>query len=112
MKENSLEWFFNQLEFDDSISMDNILDLYEQAQEIFKNDIVNSYNQGYRECEEDLGRYPAKDISKFLRGDSYYRKNFKFKSNICTECFGSSWIEQFVVPCYKCNGKGYHENLP
>lgn len=46
MGQTAVEWFRDQLEFDESVSIDNIEDLVEQAKEMEKQNLYNFYMQG------------------------------------------------------------------
>lgn len=57
MKENSLQWFFNQLEFDESVSMDNIEDIFEQAKEMHKQEIIEAREDGFKKGQESTQKH-------------------------------------------------------
>ena len=42
MKQTAVEWLFNQLEFDESVSMDNIEEIFNQAKEMEKEQIIQA----------------------------------------------------------------------
>jgi len=42
----AVEWLYDQLEFDDSISMDNIHDIFEQAKEMENERVTEAYRIG------------------------------------------------------------------
>lgn len=48
MKQTAVEWFYDQLEFDDSLSMDNIEELFKQAKAMEKEQI------GYSEIDLEV----------------------------------------------------------
>jgi hypothetical protein len=62
----AVEWLYDQLEFDDSISMDNIHDIFEQAKEMEKEQIMQAFEAAEKYCGKD-----------FLHGDLYYNETFK-----------------------------------
>ena len=40
MKQTAVEWFFDQLEFDESVSMDNIEEIFNQAKAMEKEQMI------------------------------------------------------------------------
>jgi len=66
MKQTAVEWLYDQLEFDDSISMDNIHDIFEQAKEMEKEQICKAYTMGVS---------PMLSIWRY--GEDYYNETFK-----------------------------------
>lgn len=46
MKQSSIEWFFEQLEFNESVSR---YELFEQAKEMHEQEITDAWNNGFRE---------------------------------------------------------------
>jgi hypothetical protein len=64
MKQTAVEWLYDQLEFDDSISMETIHNLFEQANEIFEQQIKDAYQTSH--------------IS-MMTADQYYNEKFKNK---------------------------------
>jgi hypothetical protein len=63
MKQTAVEWLYDQLEFDDSISMDDIKAVYEQAKEMEKEIIRTAYLDGMD------GEYNT--------SEQYYNETFK-----------------------------------
>lgn len=43
MKQTAVEWLFDQLEFDESVSMDNIEEIFNQAKEMEKVQVKNAW---------------------------------------------------------------------
>ena len=68
---SAVEWFRDQLEFDESVSIDNIEDLLEQAKEIEKQQIIDSFNKGFITDQWDK--------SKENKAEQYYNEKFKSK---------------------------------
>jgi hypothetical protein len=62
MEQTVVEWLYDQLEFDDSISMETIHNLFEQANEIFEQQIKDAYQTSH--------------IST-MTADQYYTEKFK-----------------------------------
>ena len=63
MKQTAVEWLFNQLEFDESVSMDNIEEIFEQAKEMEKEQIMDTFNNGY--------------LNHSRNAEQYYNETFK-----------------------------------
>ena len=74
--QTSIEWLIEQL---DTINPTQIEyhQAIEQAKEIHKKEIIDSYNQGYREAEHDNFLVNnKKDISEYSNADNYYNQTF------------------------------------
>lgn len=58
MKQTAVEWLFDQLEFDESVSMDNIEEIFNQAKAMEKEQMEdiyighNQYNDEYETFEQ------------------------------------------------------------
>ena len=46
MKQTAVEWFYDQLEFDESLSMEDIDKLFQQAKEMEKEQIMDAWFDG------------------------------------------------------------------
>ena len=57
MKQTAVEWLFNQLEFDESVSMDNIEEIFEQAKEMEKEQIMDAFNYAQIELGMEANEY-------------------------------------------------------
>lgn len=42
----AVEWLFEQLEFDESVSMDNIEEIFNQAKEMQQDQIIHAFQSG------------------------------------------------------------------
>lgn len=49
MTETAVEWLYDQLEFDESVSMDNIEELFEQAKAMEKAEKDKQYQRGFKD---------------------------------------------------------------
>jgi hypothetical protein len=71
MKQTAIEWLFDQLEFDESILMYNIKDIFNKAKEMEKKQIIDAY----------LKDRPKATINKALdtwdKAEQYYNEKFK-----------------------------------
>ena len=63
-----IDWIFDQLEFDKSVSMDNIEEIFKQANKMFKQNIIKAI----RENEIELKGYYMEGTS-----ERYYNETFK-----------------------------------
>lgn len=75
MKENSLQWFFNQLEFDESVSMDNIEDIFEQAKQMHKQEVEHAHL--HNRCSGDQSSKCF--IEALENAQQYYKNTFIIK---------------------------------
>lgn len=50
MKQTAVEWLYDQLEFDDSVSMDNIEEIFKQAKAMEKKQLFLAYNTSAKEA--------------------------------------------------------------
>jgi hypothetical protein len=66
MKQTAVEWLYDQLEFDDSISMETIHNVFEQAKEMEKQQIIEAFI-GYDSDTED----------NLEVAEQYYNETFK-----------------------------------
>ena len=66
----AVEWFRNQLEFDESVSIDNIEDLLEQAKQMEKQQIIDAFESGLYDGGENLSSYN-------MDAEQYYNEYFK-----------------------------------
>jgi hypothetical protein len=60
----AVEWLYDQLEFDDSISMETIHNVFEQAKEMEREQIIEAYETG--------DKYKLE-----VPGEQYYNKTYK-----------------------------------
>jgi hypothetical protein len=63
-KQTAVEWLYDQLEFDDSISMETIHNVFEQAKEMEKQQIIDAWESPY------VG-------DSYFDGKEYYNETFK-----------------------------------
>jgi DNA integrity scanning protein DisA with diadenylate cyclase activity len=52
MKQTAVEWLYDQLEFDDSISMDDIEKIFEQAKAMERSQKAEEYLKGFKDGKE------------------------------------------------------------
>ena len=69
-KQTAVQWLFNQLEFDESVSMDNIEEIFKQAKEMEKEQIKDAYYQIGKD-HQDMIFAIEKDA------EQYYNETFK-----------------------------------
>jgi hypothetical protein len=51
--------------------------IFAQAKEIEKKQIMDAYNQGYRDCEVDLNDYSMnEDIAEFTDAEQYFKQTY------------------------------------
>jgi hypothetical protein len=81
-QQTAIEWFVDYLE-EHLLAYDMKLNLkqteaYDMAKAMEKEQIIKSFNQGYREGELDNGNqlYPQKDISEYCDAEQYYKEKF------------------------------------
>jgi hypothetical protein len=72
---NSIEWFFNEIKH---IIPNDFLSKYEEAKKIHKQNVMNAFNQGYREGFVDglSGFDNDQDVEKFDNANLYYQETF------------------------------------
>lgn len=70
--QSSIEWFFEQLEFNESVSR---YELLEQAKQMHKQEIINARQDGYDSTYAEYGETPK----CYLDGSSeeYYNTTFE-----------------------------------
>jgi len=71
MDQTAVEWLYDQLEFDDSISMETIHNVFEQAEEMEKQQIKKSFSDG---SQYELY---GSDLTNQERAEQYYNEIFK-----------------------------------
>jgi hypothetical protein len=54
MKQTAVEWLYDQLEFDDSISMDDIEKIFEQAKAMEKAEKDKQYQRGFKDGSKHI----------------------------------------------------------
>jgi ribonuclease I len=69
MEQTAVEWLYDQLEFDDSISMETIHNVFEQAKEMERNQIEDAFEKGFITTQWDK--------TKENRAEQYYNETFK-----------------------------------
>jgi hypothetical protein len=83
----AVEWLQQEviLQTNLPLNLENVLvfnKLFEQAKEMEKEQIMDAFNQGYREAELNLNEIVNKgDISKFYDAQNYYNETFKQQDN-------------------------------
>jgi len=81
--QTSIEWLENKvklmIEHNGCEDLLAVLEHIEQAKEIHKKEIIDSYNQGYRDGENDsfYSVTNKKDISEYSNADNYYNQTYK-----------------------------------
>ena len=51
--------------------------LFEEMEKLEKKQIMDAYNQGYRDCEVDLNDYSMnEDIAEFTDAEQYYKQTY------------------------------------
>jgi hypothetical protein len=77
----AVEWLMNKIEnvkIIDEYELIKLKESYEQAKEMEKEQIMDAFNQGYREAELNLNNIVNKgDISEFYDAQNYYNETFK-----------------------------------
>ena len=74
MKQTAVEWLQNVL-FTEEYMRNNLFEIFEQAKEMEKQQIIDAYVDGFKECEkihEEV--FFIQDLS-----EQYYNENFKNK---------------------------------
>jgi hypothetical protein len=74
MKQTAVEWLQNEL-FTEEYMRNNLFEIFEQAKEMEKQQIIDAYVDGFKECEkihEEV--FFIQDLS-----EQYYNENFKNK---------------------------------
>ena len=70
MKQTAVEWFYDQLEFDDSVSMDNIEEIFNQAKAMEKEQII--------QARTTAPIIPTIDMIDYVKeSEQYYNETFK-----------------------------------
>ena len=78
---NSIEWFYEKAKKFIKLDSDDLEDLfvyYYQAKVMHKREVMNGFNQGYREGFVDglSGFDNDKNVEKFDDAENYYKENF------------------------------------
>jgi len=71
MKQTAVEWLYDQLEFDDSISMDDIEKIFEHAKAMEKEQIVDAFSEGTRMIDVN------DEMSAMFNGVIYYGETYE-----------------------------------
>jgi hypothetical protein len=71
-KQSSIDWFFEQLEFNESVSR---YEIFEQAKQMHTQEIIEARNDGFDSTYAEYGETPK----CYLDGSSeeYYNETFK-----------------------------------
>lgn len=73
MKQTAVEWLVSKTELNYYSDSDTLLAI-QQALEMEKQQIIDSYNQGYRDGEDDSS---GEDISLYNDAEKYYNETYK-----------------------------------
>ena len=79
MKQTAVDWLFNQLEFDESVSMDNIEEIFNQAKAMEKEQMNNFFKNG---IEYGFDSYHANELAEEPTRpnfEQYYNETFKLE---------------------------------
>jgi hypothetical protein len=75
MKQTAVEWLVEQLKEYKHLSYNEQYWIFKQAKEMEKEQIINSFNQGYTQCSiEDLKPTSRK---RYEDAEQYYNETFK-----------------------------------
>jgi hypothetical protein len=80
MKQTAVEWLYDQLEFDDSISMDDIEKIFEHAKEMEKEQIIDAVVNTVKIGTEKEGVLLFTSEDEILikkEAEQYYNETFK-----------------------------------
>jgi len=74
----AVEWLYEEFTKTNHLTEDEFYMKFQQAKEMEKEQIMDAFNQGYREAELNLNEIVNKgDISKFYDAQNYYNETFK-----------------------------------
>ena len=73
-KQTAVEWLESEM-LKPNLSMK---DIFNQAKEMDKQQKIEAYNQGYRDCENDASNIPLSigDIEEYSNAEQYYNDNY------------------------------------
>jgi len=71
MKQTAVEWLYDQLEFDDSISMETIHNVFEQAKEIEKIQIIDAHGSKLKKSRGTT------NYEYWYTGEQYFNETYK-----------------------------------
>lgn len=76
MKQTAVEKLEKELK--ERYSLMNSEPLFEQAKEMFEEQLKDAYNQGYRDGQHDASNIPLSigDISEYINAEQYYNETF------------------------------------
>ena len=74
-KQTSIEWLESEM-LKPNLSMK---DIFNQAKEMDKQQKIDAYNQGYRDCENDASNTPLSigDIEEYSNAEQYYKETYE-----------------------------------
>ena len=76
--QTSIEWLEEKLKVSFSEELNPLRGFFVIAKEMHKEEIIDSYNQGYRDAEHDSDSViNIEDISKYSNADNYYNQTYK-----------------------------------
>ena len=78
-KQTAVEWFFSELERMQYFIGNDMLQAYKDAKEMDKQQKIEAYNQGYRDCENDASNIPLNigDIEEYSNAQQYYKETYE-----------------------------------
>ena len=78
-KQTAVEWFFSELERMQYFIGNDMLQAYKDAKEMDKQQKIEAYNQGYRDCENDASNTPLSigDIEEYSNAADYYKETYE-----------------------------------
>ena len=77
-QQTAVEWLVEQIKSDQNqkaLSPNEWMQVIEQANKMFEEQIVQTYNDGYKDGQSDLDS--SKDISEFSNAKLYYNEIYK-----------------------------------
>ena len=77
-QQTAVNWLVDQIKSDQNqkaLSASEWIGVIEQAKQIHKDQLIQTYNDGYRDGQTDPDR--SKDISECSNGKLYYNETFK-----------------------------------
>ena len=78
-KQTAVDWFLSELERMQYFIGNDMLQAYKDAKEMDKQQKIEAYNQGYRDCENDASNTPLSigDIEEYSNAADYYKETYE-----------------------------------
>lgn len=93
MKQTAIQWFFLELYILKEVEYENIMELYEEANKMFEEQIMEAYTEGQNTPYE----YSESNDVNWHDANRYYKETFKKENIIMFMSEGNSEIESIKL---------------